>query len=73
MTARQDGIDTRLPGIAGTSEFNSRGTAKATFEPASRVASVRLLWLTMADIQSSETVLVALYRQHLPAIRAAAK
>ena len=47
-------------------------SSTATFEPASRTASVRLLWLTMADIESSEVVLLDLYRQHLPAIRAAA-
>jgi hypothetical protein len=43
-----------------------------TFDPASRAASVRLLWLTMADIQSAEQILLDLYRKHLPAIRAAA-
>ena len=47
-------------------------SSTATFEPASRAASVRMLWLTMADIQSSEASLVDLYRKHLPAIRAAA-
>jgi hypothetical protein len=51
---------------------NGPFSSTATFEPASRAASVRLLWLTMADIQSSEAALVDLYRQHLPAIRAAA-
>ena len=44
----------------------------AAFEPASRVASVRLMWLTMADIESVEGALLGLYRKHLPAIRAAA-
>jgi hypothetical protein len=47
-------------------------SSTATFEPASRAASRRMLWLTMADIQSSEEILVDLYRRHLPAIRAAA-
>ena len=47
-------------------------SSTATFEPASRTASVRMLWLTMADIQSSEEILIDLYRRHLPAIRAAA-
>ena len=44
----------------------------ATFDPASRVASVRLLWLTTLDIESAETTLLGLYRKHLPTIRAAA-
>jgi len=44
-----------------------------TFDPAERVASVRLLWLTLADIQSAEAVLLDLYRQHLPTIRGAAE
>jgi hypothetical protein len=52
---------------------NGPFSSTATFEPASRAASVRMLWLTMADIQTSETALVDLYRRHLPAIRAAAK
>jgi hypothetical protein len=44
----------------------------ATFDPASRAASVRLLWITLLDIVSAEALLVDVYRQHLPAIRAAA-
>jgi hypothetical protein len=44
----------------------------ATFDPASRVASVRLLWLTTLDIESAEAILLELYRKHLPMIRAAA-
>jgi len=48
-------------------------SSTATFDPASRVASVRLLWLTLADIESAEGTLLDLYRQHLPAIRAAAR
>ena len=48
-------------------------SSTATFESSSRAASVRLLWLTMADIQSSEATLIDLYKRHLPAIRAAAK
>jgi hypothetical protein len=44
----------------------------AIYEPASRAASVRLLWLTLADIQSAEALLLSRYRQHLPAIKAAA-
>jgi hypothetical protein len=51
---------------------NGPFSSTATFEPASRAASVRMLWLTMADIQSSEVILVELYQKHLPAIRAAA-
>jgi hypothetical protein len=42
------------------------------FDPASRAPSVRLLWLTVADIASAEAALLDLYRQHLPTIRAAA-
>ena len=51
---------------------NGAFSSTATFEPASRGASVRLLWLTMADIQFSEAKLLDLYRRHLPAIRTAA-
>lgn len=43
-----------------------------TFDPASRVPSVRLLWLSLADVQSAESALVDLYKQHLPLIRSAA-
>ena len=51
---------------------NGAFSATPTYDPASRVASVRLLWLTLADIQSAEVVLIDLYKQHLPLIRAAA-
>jgi hypothetical protein len=51
---------------------NGPFSSTATFDPASRKASARMLWLTMADIQSSEEILIELYRRHLPAIRAAA-
>jgi hypothetical protein len=51
---------------------NGPFSSAATFDPANRAASVRMLWLTMADIQSSEAILIDLYRRHLPAIRAAA-
>ena len=47
-------------------------SSTATFDPARRAASARMLWLTMADIQSSEQILIDLYRRHLPVIRAAA-
>ncbi len=47
-------------------------TSPAIFDPASRASAVRLLELTLIDIQSSEASLIVLYRQHLPAIRAAA-
>jgi hypothetical protein len=47
-------------------------SSTAAFEPTSRAASVRLIWLTIADIESSEEALIELYRQHLPLIRAAA-
>lgn len=39
-----------------------------TFDPASETASVRMLWLTMADIESAEEGLLTLYRQRLPLI-----
>lgn len=45
--------------------------AVATYDPASRVPAVRLLWLTLADIQSAEAALLDLYQQHLPALREA--
>jgi len=51
---------------------NGALSSTAIFEPASRVPSVRLLWLTLADIQSAEATLLDLYRQHLPTIRGAA-
>ena len=44
----------------------------AIYEPANRRASVGLLWLTLADIQSAEALLLARYREHLPTIVAAA-
>ncbi len=46
-------------------------SSTTTYDAASRGASVRLLWLTLADIQSAEVDLVGLYRKHLPAIRTA--
>ena len=36
-------------------------SSTATFDPASRVATVRLLWLTLADIASAESALLDLY------------
>jgi len=47
-------------------------SSTTTYDPASRAASVRLLWLTLADIESAEALLLDLYRQHLPTIRNAA-
>ena len=47
-------------------------SSTTTYDPASRAASVRLLWLTLADIASAEALLLDLYRQHLPTIRNAA-
>jgi hypothetical protein len=44
----------------------------AVYEATSRPASVRLLWLTLADIQSAEALLLSRYREHLPAVTAAA-
>jgi hypothetical protein len=40
----------------------------AIYEATSRQAAVRLLGLTLADIQSAEALLLSRYRQHLPAI-----
>lgn len=65
----------RLQEIAtGNVERLANGALSSTaiFEPASRVSAVRLLWLTLADIQSAEAALLDLYRQHLPTIRGAA-
>ena len=45
--------------------------AASTFDPAGRTPSLKLLWLTMADILSAEEVLAAEYRRHAPALRAA--
>lgn len=42
-----------------------------TFDPASGPASTRLLWLTLADIQAAEAVLLDLYGKHLPGLAAA--
>jgi hypothetical protein len=47
-------------------------TTLAIYDPASRAAAVRLLWLTLADIQHAEALLLARYREHFPAISAAA-
>ena len=44
----------------------------AIYEATSRPASVRLLGLTLADIQSAEALLLSRYRQHLPAVTSAA-
>jgi hypothetical protein len=43
----------------------------STFDPSSRDVSIRLLWLTLADIQSAEALLLGLYRTHLPLVRSA--
>jgi hypothetical protein len=65
-------IHAHVPKLGKTGRLvNGPFSSVATFEPASRAAAVRLLWLTMADIQSSEDALVDLYQQHLPTIRAA--
>ena len=45
--------------------------AASTFDPAARNASLKLLWLTLADIQTAEAQLAAEYRRHAPALRAA--
>lgn len=51
---------------------NGALSTTATYEPRSRDASVRLLWLTLLDIESAEAVLLDLYRKDLPAVRRAA-
>jgi hypothetical protein len=50
---------------------NGALSSTATFDPTARVASVRLLWLTIEDIRTAEAFLLELYRKHLPIIRAA--
>lgn len=47
-------------------------TSPAIFDPASRAPGLRMMWLTLADIQSAESTVLELYRRHLPTIRAAA-
>ena len=43
-----------------------------SFDPARRPETLRLLWLTLADICASERALLELGRQHLPTFRSAA-
>jgi hypothetical protein len=45
-------------------------TSSNLYDPADRRASVRLLWLTLADIQSAEVVLRDAYKEQLPKLRA---
>lgn len=45
-------------------------TSSNLYDPAARQASVRLLWLTLADIQSAEVVLRDAYKAQLPKLRA---
>ena len=40
----------------------------ATYDASVRQASVRLLWLTLADIESSEEALLEVYEQQLGAL-----
>jgi hypothetical protein len=43
-----------------------------SFDPASREASIRLLWMGMVEVQYDEDqLLLPTYRKYLPAIRAA--
>ena len=51
---------------------NGALSSPATFDPASRSASIRMLWLTMTDIEQAEAALLDLYHRHLPHIRTAA-
>lgn len=41
-----------------------------TFDPKGSQASTRLLWLTLADIQAAEAMLLEQYRRHLPRLEA---
>lgn len=43
----------------------------ATYDPATKAPATRLLWLTLADIESAEEVLMRLYDRHLPELHAA--
>jgi hypothetical protein len=43
-----------------------------SFTPARRPETLRLLWLTLADITAAEQALLDLGRQQLPALRSAA-
>jgi uncharacterized protein YbjT (DUF2867 family) len=52
---------------------NGALSSPETFDAARRAASVRLLWLTLADIVSAEDALLDLYDEHLPALRAATR
>ena len=40
----------------------------ATLDPATRNASVRLLWVTLADIYAAEEIVLELYREHRPPV-----
>jgi len=51
---------------------NGALSSASTFDPADRSAAIRMLWLTMKDIETAESALLDLYRQHLPHIRSAA-
>ena len=63
---RQQIVDDNIDRLA----YNALGAA-STFDVASRTPSLRLLRLTMLDIQSAEAMLAASYRRHTPAVRAA--
>lgn len=45
-------------------------TSTSLYDPDEQRLSVRLLWLTLADITSAEVVLRDAYKQQLPKIRA---
>jgi hypothetical protein len=44
-------------------------SAAASYDPEQRAPSIRLLWLTVADILAAERGLMAQYQEHLPTIR----
>ena len=48
-------------------------SSTSTYDPAEAEVAIKLLWLTLADIQSAEAALLDLYRQRLSLIRAAAE
>ena len=63
----QEIVDTNINRLA------SGALASAdSFDPARRPETVRLLWLTLADISAAERALLELGRQHLPTLRSAA-
>jgi hypothetical protein len=42
------------------------------YAPAKRTLALRMLWLTLSDIEYADALLLRRYREHLPAVTAAA-